>query len=66
MLKNTVMKAYEIAVTCKISPQIFGRIKKNMELGEPLSPTKRHNCEGIRKTKLRQDRMLKKFYFREP
>jgi hypothetical protein len=38
----------------------LGRIKKKMELGEPVSPTKHHNCKDIRETTLWQDRMLKK------
>jgi thioredoxin reductase len=60
-LKNTSMKARKIVVACKVSPQSVGRIKKKMELGEPVSPTKRCNCKGIRKTTRRHDRMLKKF-----
>jgi hypothetical protein len=30
MLKNTAMKACEIAVACEVSPQNVGRIKKRM------------------------------------
>jgi hypothetical protein len=61
MPKNTTMKACKIAVTCKVSPQIFGRIKKKMKLGEILSPTMCHNCKGITETLHWQDRLLKKF-----
>jgi hypothetical protein len=39
MLKNTTMKAYEIAAACKVSSQSVGRIKYKMELGNPVSPT---------------------------
>jgi hypothetical protein len=48
MLKNTAIKACEIAVARRDSLQIFGRIKK-MESGEPVSLTKRHNCKDIKK-----------------
>jgi hypothetical protein len=61
MLKNNAMKACEISVAYKVSPQIFGRIKKKVELGEPVSPTEVSHCKDIRKTILWQDRMLKKF-----
>lgn len=37
-------------------PKIFWRIKENMELGEPVPPTKHHECKDVGKIALWKDR----------